>query len=190
MRMANYSFAAGRRARATNDGAFVWADNQGTLAFPSTANNEFSVRATGGSRFVSAIDGSGNPTAGVVLSPGAGAWAALSDATSKENITPVDGPRSIGKSSGPADCAMELESARREHSDTWDRWPRDFHAAFDLGTDPTRINTVDPDGVALAAIQGLHSLLEEQQRENEKLRQELADMKIRLNALASEMTTP
>ena len=33
---------------------------------------------------------------------------------------------------------------------------QDFHAAFGLGQDDVSIGTVDADGVALAAIQGLH----------------------------------
>ena len=43
----DYSFAAGRQARATNDGAFVWADTS-TGAFSSTATNQFLIRASGG----------------------------------------------------------------------------------------------------------------------------------------------
>jgi len=46
-----YSFAAGYRAKATNDGAFVWADSQ-NADFGSTTTNQFSVRANGGVRFV------------------------------------------------------------------------------------------------------------------------------------------
>lgn len=43
----NYSFAAGRSAHATNDGAFVLTDNQGA-EFDSTANNQLSARFSGG----------------------------------------------------------------------------------------------------------------------------------------------
>jgi hypothetical protein len=43
----NYSFAAGRNAKATNQGAFVWADSQ-TGNFSSTNSNSFNVRASGG----------------------------------------------------------------------------------------------------------------------------------------------
>jgi hypothetical protein len=41
------SFAAGNNAQATNDGAFVWADNLGQ-PFTSTRSNQFLVRASGG----------------------------------------------------------------------------------------------------------------------------------------------
>jgi hypothetical protein len=41
------SFAAGSRAKSTNDGSFVWADGAAN-DFSSTANNQFIVRASGG----------------------------------------------------------------------------------------------------------------------------------------------
>ncbi|HZV35695.1 MAG TPA: tail fiber domain-containing protein [Verrucomicrobiae bacterium] len=46
-----YSFAAGQRANATNQGAFVWADTQNP-GFASTNNDSFNVRSQGGARFV------------------------------------------------------------------------------------------------------------------------------------------
>ncbi|HRX95861.1 MAG TPA: hypothetical protein P5514_02855 [Bacteroidales bacterium] len=59
----DYSLAAGRRAKIdpAHDGSFLFAD-QNNYDFNSAAINEFAVRATGGVRFVTAIDGSGNPT--------------------------------------------------------------------------------------------------------------------------------
>ena len=47
----NFSFAVGDNAQATNDGSFVWADDEGT-PFTSTVNNSFNVRASGGVAFV------------------------------------------------------------------------------------------------------------------------------------------
>ncbi len=43
----SWSFAAGRRAKAINNGAFVWADSQ-DAEFSSTAANQFLIRAAGG----------------------------------------------------------------------------------------------------------------------------------------------
>ena len=53
----DYSFAAGRNASviATDPGSFLFADSN-NFQFPSIAPNEFGVRATGGVRFVTAID--------------------------------------------------------------------------------------------------------------------------------------
>jgi hypothetical protein len=48
---------------------------------------------------------------------------------------------------------------------------QDFYSAFGLGIDDRHIVTVDADGVALAAIQGLYELVKEQQTEIERLRQ-------------------
>jgi hypothetical protein len=45
---------------------------------------------------------------------------------------------------------------------------QDFHAAFGLGADDTSIATVDADGVALAAIQGLHAKVDVGQRNAEE----------------------
>jgi hypothetical protein len=59
----------------------------------------------------------------------------------------------------------------------------DFKAAFGLGGDERYIGTVDADGVALAAIQGLNRKLE---RENEALRASVAALVERLDALERE----
>ena len=82
-----YSFAAGRRAKAQadHDGTFVWGDSN-DLDFVSTANDEFSARATGGVRFVTAVDGTGAPTAGVKLDPGDNAWEPIGARVGRENV--------------------------------------------------------------------------------------------------------
>jgi hypothetical protein len=49
---------------------------------------------------------------------------------------------------------------------------QDFYAAFGVGEDDKHINTVDADGVALAAIQGLCRLLQERTAEIVALRAE------------------
>ena len=51
---------------------------------------------------------------------------------------------------------------------------QDFHAAFGLGGDDKTIATVDADGVALAAIQGLNHRTEALAAENAAIREELA----------------
>ena len=57
----NFSLAAGEHAHAVHNGAFVWADSQGTDLY-STMNDQFLVRARGGAQFVTggaglAVDG-------------------------------------------------------------------------------------------------------------------------------------
>lgn len=54
---------------------------------------------------------------------------------------------------------------------------QDFHTAFGLnGEDDKHIATVDADGVALAAIQGLNQKLEETRAENQLLRERLSEI--------------
>jgi trimeric autotransporter adhesin len=58
---------------------------------------------------------------------------------------------------------------------------QDFKAAFNLGEDDKHIATVDADGVALAAIQGLNQKLAEELKrrdaENAELRQTVNELK-------------
>lgn len=72
----NYSFAVGHLAQAIHPGAFVWADSIGADV-ASTANNQFTARASGGVVFYSTPDLS----SGVSLAPGGGSWASLSGAS-------------------------------------------------------------------------------------------------------------
>ncbi len=64
-----YSFATGRQAMALHNGAIVFSDSN-AFDFSSNGINEFSVRSTGGTRIVTDIDGSGNPTESVSFLPG------------------------------------------------------------------------------------------------------------------------
>ncbi len=74
----DYSFAAGNRAKisAAHGGTFVFSD-QNNHDFNSAAANEFAARSTGGVRFVTGINGSGNPVAGVKLAAGGSVWTTL-----------------------------------------------------------------------------------------------------------------
>jgi len=60
---------------------------------------------------------------------------------------------------------------------------QDFHAAFSVGRDAKHIASVDSDGVALAAIKGLHELLEERDAQISVLQGQLAELAARMNRL-------
>ena len=53
---------------------------------------------------------------------------------------------------------------------------QDFYAAFALGLGEKTIDTVDPDGVALAAIQGLNALVREQHDQIAALEARVAEL--------------
>jgi hypothetical protein len=157
----DYSFAAGRSAKidAKHPGTFLFADSN-PFSFPSMASNEFAARATGGVRFVTAVDASGAPISGVRLSPGSGAWESLSDYNAKAGFAPVDGNQ-------------VLEQLMSIPISTWyyrgqnpairhiGPMAQDFYAAFKVGQDNRYISTVDEEGVALAAIQELYRMVQE-----------------------------
>ncbi len=170
-----FSFAAGREARAEHDGAFVWGDSTDAIV-SSTVSNQFVARSSGGVRFFT----NAAMTTGVQVAAGGGSWSSVSDRDLKENIRTVDGCEVLNRLSG-----IPISTWNYKSQDTSIRhigpMAQDIHAAFGVGEDDRHITTVDADGVALAAIQGLHQLLREreaqladQQKQIEKLMARLA----------------
>jgi hypothetical protein len=172
----NYAFAAGRRAKARHDGAFVWGDSTDADVV-STNDNSVTIRAAGGYRLFSNASG-----AGVFLAAGGGSWTSMSDRNAKENLAPVDAQAVLDKVT-----ALPLTTWNYKSQDATVRhlgpMAQDFKAAFGLGETETGITSVDADGVALAAIQGLNQKLEQ---ENAKLRKELEQIKQLLQKLTRE----
>ncbi len=165
-----YTFAAGRRAKAAHQGAFVWADSN-DADFASTADNQFNVRASGGYRLASNSDAS----AGVSLAAGSGTWASLSDRNAKENIAPIDGKSVLEK---VAALPIAIWNYKTQNNGVKHVGPmaQDFRAAFGLGENETTITTVDADGVALAAIQGLNQVVQEKDAQIKQLEKRLAEL--------------
>jgi len=166
-----FSFAAGRQAKATHTGSFVWGDNTASYV-TSTGPNQFIARASGGVTFYS------NPgtTAGVTLPPGGGAWSNLSDRAAKDNFAAVDSTEVLERV-----ASMPIQRWNYKSQDTSVKhigpMAQDFAAAFGVGENDTTISTVDADGVALAAIQGLY-------QENQQLKRDLAALKAKVDAIA------
>ena len=163
----DYSFAAGRRAKTGNPGVFVWADSL-DLDFnpwswgPAGYPNSFNVRATGGLNFATAVDASGNVTTGLYVSSGGSGWNSWSDRNAKENVSPVDTRALLDRLAGiPIQTwNYKTQAAAIRHIGPM---AQDFRAAFGVGEDEKTINSVDADGVALATIQGLYQVVQEQE---------------------------
>ena len=66
---------------------------------------------------------------------------------------------------------------------------QDFYAAFNVGTDDKHIATVDEDGVALAAIQGLNEKLKDKNAEFQKLKTQNELLEKRLSDLEQWVKT-
>jgi Chaperone of endosialidase/S-layer homology domain len=172
------SFAAGSRANAAHNGCWVWSDQSGTNATSCFQPNEFIARALGGFYFYTA--GSSDPTyTGASLAPGTGAWTAYSDRNGKHAVAPVDAAQVLEKvvSMPIATWQWKAEPGAVRHMGPM---AQDFHSAFGLGNSDTQIVTIDADGVALAAIQGLNAKLEAERAAKDAeiaaLRAELAEL--------------
>jgi hypothetical protein len=167
-----FGFAAGRRAKSAHVGAFVWGDSTDADVI-STAADQFMVRASGG---VQMFDSTG---VGVQLAPGGNSWSALSDRNVKQNFKPVN-PREVLAKLAKLPITRWNLISQDESVHHIGPMAQDFYAAFNIGEDDRRITQTDADGVAFAAIQGLHELVQEKEREINRLR---AEHEAQMNAM-------
>ncbi|HOY32756.1 MAG TPA: tail fiber domain-containing protein [Bacteroidales bacterium] len=173
----SYSFAAGYRAKARHMGSTVFGDSY-NANIASSANNQFTIRATGGMRVFT----NGGLTAGVLLAAGGSSWSAVSDSTLKHNIRPVDGSDILAK-------LMQVPISRWSYKaqdpgiEHVGPMAQDFFAAFGLGEDNKHINSLDPDGIALAGVQQLARDNIKQQEIIESLITEIISLKSELEKL-------
>ena len=128
----------------------------------------------GSRQALATVDSSGNLSL-------AGSLSQNSDRDRKQNLTPVNPAEVLAR-------VLDLPISRweyREDPETPHLGPmaQDFHAAFGLGADERHITTLDADGVALAAIQGLHRLVAEKDERLRRVEEENRALTRRLDAL-------
>lgn len=121
------------------------------------------------------VDSAGNMTIDGTLTE-------LSDKSSKENITPVNGEEILTQL---AAVPISIWNYKDETTDARHIGPmaQDFHEAFNVGKDDRHIASLDTSGVALAAIQTLHKKAEQKDELIEQLQQQNAELEKRLQAL-------
>jgi hypothetical protein len=197
------SFAAGHRSKATNTGAFVWADST-DADFTSQVDNQFRVRANGGARFdvnsshwvelrakgsilsppLKLIDTS----SGAYLSQG-GTWTDSSDRMKKENFQAID-PQSVLAMVGRLPISTWNYKVENEEVRHIGPVAQDFYAVFGVGGDDKHIAALDGNGVALAAIQGLNQKLTDELKQKgteiAELKEELSEIKRLLVKLSAK----
>jgi hypothetical protein len=203
----NFSFAAGYRAQANHPGTFSWAGGN-TMPYQSIFPNCFNVygsngvsmdygpqsaAAPRGARYV--YVGPVNAGSTIVVWNGArltdgGVWSNASDKHRKTDFEEVDARVVLEKLT-----ALPVRQWRytNECVEVKHLGPtaQDFQAAFGLGSDDTSIGTVDADGVALAAIQGLNRKLTEElsrrDAENAELKRSVHELKGLVHRLAQQL---
>ena len=179
-----YSFAAGRRAKANHDGAFVWGDST-DADLASTAANQFRARAAGGVWFYTSSD----LLTGATLAAGSGSWSSVSDRNAKDNFATVDGQTLLARL---GEIPVLTWNYKAQDASVRHIGPmaQDFRAAFGLGEDDRHISTVDADGVALAGVQALYQqsrekdqIINAQSEKIERLAREVDELRARLARL-------
>jgi hypothetical protein len=129
-------------------------------------------------------------TSGVNLPPGGGSWNNLSDRNAKENLAPINPQEVLEKV-----AALPLATWNYKSQEVSIRhigpMAQDFRAAFQVGESETGITTVDADGVALAAIQGLNQRVEQElMKKDAQLKsqqQQIAELLGRLQVLEQKL---
>ncbi len=184
---ARFAFAAGRNTNADDVGAFIWGDSTDGL-FSSAGVNTFNVRSSGGINLWT------NPTlsVGVTLTAGDNTWNSVCDSTLKTRIEKVSGREMLDK-------LADVPVYRWHHKDGNPNlqhigpMAQDFWNAFKVGGDSLKISTIDPSGVALAAIQELAKQLEEErtavrryETRNLKQDEEIAELRAMVQSLIAE----
>lgn len=200
----------GESRSTTGSGIGVWGSHDGTGfgVYGTAAPGGYGVRGSANS------DGNGNGWAGYftgqvyvsselgigVLNPvfpiqhssgarltGAGVWSNASDRNLKDNITPVDPSDVLARvvSMPVAAWNYKVEGKDVQHIGPM---AQDFKSAFGLGDSDKVIATVDADGVALAAIQGLNKKLEAKDAELAALRARLAALEEKLARMIDRQT--
>ena len=177
------SLAAGYRAQADHDGAFVWADST-EADFASTADDQFNVRADGGTRIFS----NSGATTGVELAAGATSWSVLSDQALKENFVSLDGQGILQQLSLIPITQWNLKS---QGASTLHIGPmaQDFYGAFGLGKSERHISTLDADGIALLSIQTLYGMVLERDQMLAEQSKQIEELQARLAALEQLVTS-
>ncbi|HWD19618.1 MAG TPA: tail fiber domain-containing protein [Verrucomicrobiae bacterium] len=172
----DFSFAAGALASAQHSNSFVWSDGSTNTA--TTSTNQFLARASGGVVFYTST----NTTSGVALAAGSGSWSSLSDRNAKDEFRPVDALAVLDKV-----AALPLQTWHYKTQDASVRHvgpvAQDFYAAFGVGEDERHIATIDSEGVALTAIQGLNQKVDALKAELQRRDAEDADLTARLRRL-------
>ncbi|MBE0545997.1 MAG: tail fiber domain-containing protein [Verrucomicrobia bacterium] len=178
----NYAFAVGRSAKANHTGTLVWGDST-DADITSTNDNSVTMRASGGYRLFT----DSTAATGAFLEAGSGSWTSMSDRNAKENFRGSDAREVLERV-----VALPVQTWNYKSQDAGIRhigpMAQDFQAAFGVGESSTGISTVDADGVALAAIQGLNQKLEETRAENVELKQRLTELESLVQKLSLAQT--
>lgn len=108
----------------------------------------------------------------------ANSFTTTSDRNAKENFAPVNSQEILDRVAALPISRWNFKTDNTRHIGPM---AQDFYSTFGVGADDRHIATVDEDGVALAAIQGLNDKLKEKDAEIQALAKRLAELEKRVN---------
>ncbi len=162
----------------------MWSDSSGNTV-TCVDRDRWIAEASGGLWFYS----NAAATSGVYMAGGGGSWNAVSDRARKENLEAVDGRELLARL-----AQIDITTWNYLSQDQAIRhigpMAQDFNTLVPGlgGEGETYINSVDADRVALAAIQGLYDLSQEQAATIASLETEKAGQEARLDDLEARLT--
>lgn len=180
--------AIGSVAKAKHSGSIVIAANSSGLFSDSIASGgveQLVIRADGGLYLTNTSEAAPfDPSklittrGGAYLSGNGTTWTNASDKNQKENFTDIDSEKLLEKIS-------ELPISRWNYKDEDETvthigpMAQDFYALFGVGSDDISISTIDPAGIALAAIKALN-------KENKELNDRLEKLEKMIDELSNK----
>jgi hypothetical protein len=174
--------AAGYCARANHDGAMVLSATASTIFHDSVSSGgdgQFVIRADSGIYLTNTTEGAPYDPANIITTRGGAflsgngtTWTNASDKNHKENFTPIDREDLLEKI---AQLSIESWNYKGENPDVKHIGPvaQEFSALFDVSYNDKSISTIDPAGIALAAIQEL----DKKTQRIEKLEAEIRELR-------------
>ncbi|MCH7947107.1 MAG: tail fiber domain-containing protein, partial [candidate division Zixibacteria bacterium] len=182
------SFAAGLSAKANHDGSFVISAHSGTSAsdtIGSGGDDQIVLRADGGLYLTNISEIAPYDPANIITSRGGAylsgngtTWTNASDKNQKENFTDIDSEELLEKISA---LPISRWNYKDEDETVTHIGPvaQDFYALFGVGADDISISTIDPAGIALAAIKALN-------KENKELNERLEKLEKMIDELSKK----
>ncbi len=183
-----YSFAAGTLAKAKHAGALVLSAHNYLSSIDSVYSGQAEqmvLRATGKFYFTdeggqaSATNRFIDTKTGAYLT-NSGNWTNSSDKNRKENFESIDRQELLEK-------IAELDITRWNYKVDSDSvthigpMAQDFYELFGVGVDDKSISTLDPSGIALAAVQALYA----KSKELDELKSQLEELRVIVEAMRS-----
>lgn len=165
-----YSFALGSGADTNGkDGSMVIGDDTYFQTAYASADNQLTMRFSGGYRFWSSYPDS---VSGVYMRHGQSGWSNYCDRNRKENFELIDGEWLLGKIR-----EIPVTKWNYKKTDINEKYigpmAQDFYKAFQLGgTDSLGINSISIDGVNMAGVKALEKRTSELKIELEKIKKQ------------------